>query len=48
MVEDNYPVEPRSRGVMQMSRVSSYSDCECDQQMQVLDGVNLLWNVIQI
>ncbi|XP_072016609.1 uncharacterized protein [Amphiura filiformis] len=36
MVEDNYPVESRRVGVMQMSRVSSYSDCECDQQMQFL------------
>ena len=36
LVEDNYSVqEPKRVGVMQMSRVSSYSDCECDQQMQV-------------
>lgn len=36
LVEDNYTVEETRRvGVMQMSRVSSYSDCECDQQMQV-------------
>ncbi|XP_071852660.1 uncharacterized protein [Apostichopus japonicus] len=37
LVEDNYTVEETRRvGVMQMSRVSSYSDCECDQQMQFL------------
>eukprot|EP00057_Strongylocentrotus_purpuratus_P010872 XP_011665346.1 PREDICTED: ras and EF-hand domain-containing protein homolog isoform X2 [Strongylocentrotus purpuratus] len=37
LVEDNYSVkEPKRVGVMQMSRVSSYSDCECDQQMQFL------------
>ncbi|XP_038053085.1 ras and EF-hand domain-containing protein-like isoform X2 [Patiria miniata] len=36
LVEDNYEVRPRRVGVMQMSRVSSYSDCECDQQMQFL------------
>lgn len=36
LVEENYKVEETRRvGVMQMSRVSSYSDCECDQQMQV-------------
>ena len=37
LVEDNYEVRPRRVGVMQMSRVSSYSDCECDQQMQVTE-----------
>lgn len=37
LVEENYKVEETRRvGVMQMSRVSSYSDCECDQQMQFL------------
>ncbi|XP_071796071.1 uncharacterized protein [Asterias amurensis] len=36
LVEENYEVRPRRVGVMQMSRVSSYSDCECDQQMQFL------------
>ncbi|XP_033118571.1 uncharacterized protein LOC117118166 [Anneissia japonica] len=37
LVEDNYhkKSEPKKVGVMQMSRVSSFSDCECDQQLQV-------------
>ncbi|XP_071957057.1 uncharacterized protein [Antedon mediterranea] len=38
LVEDNYHKrsEPKKVGVMQMSRVSSFSDCECDQQLQFL------------